>query len=54
MLGAAAMRRSETTHATDDDSQQCMYTDANLLMSSMPIPLQSINQVIKEEEAAAE
>ena len=38
LLGAGAMRRSETT----EDSQQCTYMDANLIMSSLPMPMQSI------------
>lgn len=44
------MRRSETT----EDSQQCMYNDSNIIMSSLPMPMESIKQVIAEEEAAEE
>lgn len=50
LLGAGAMRRSEMT----EDSQQCTYMDGNLIMSSLPMPMHSIKQVIAEEEAAAE
>ena len=50
LLGMAAMRRSETT----EDSQQCMYNDGALIMSSLPMPMHSIKQVIAEEEAAEE
>ena len=50
LLGLAAMRRSETT----EDSQQCMYNDSNVIMSSLPMPMESIKQVIAEEEAAEE
>lgn len=38
LLGLAAMRRSETT----EDSQQCKYNDSALIMSSLPMPMQSI------------
>lgn len=44
------MRRSETT----EDSQQCMYRDGTLIMSSLPMPMHSIKQIIREEEAAEE
>ena len=50
LLGLAAMRRSETT----EDSAQCMYNDGALIMSSLPMPMHSIKQVIAEEEAAEE
>ena len=50
LLGIATMRRSETT----EDSQQCMYNDGALIMSSLPMPMHSIKQVIAEEEAAEE
>lgn len=50
MLAAGAVRRSETT----EDSQQCKYLDGTMIMSSLPMPMQSINQIIAEEEAAAE
>jgi len=50
LLGLAAMRRSETT----EDSQQCMYNDSNVIMSSLPMPMESIKQVIAEEAAAEE
>ena len=35
LLGVGAMRRSETT----EDSQQCMYNDGTLIMSSLPMPM---------------
>lgn len=38
LTGAGAMRRSETT----EDSQQCTYMDANMIMSSLPMPMHSI------------
>ena len=50
MLGLAAMRRSETT----EDSQQCLYNDGAMMMSSLPMPMQSIRQVIAEEEPGDE
>ena len=50
LLGLAAQRRSETT----EDSQQCLYKDAAMLMSSLPIPMHSIRQVIAEEEPGEE
>lgn len=50
LLGAAGMRRSETT----EDSQQCKYHDGTLIMSSLPMLMHSIKQVIAEEEAAEE
>ena len=44
------MRRSETT----EDSQQCLYNDGAMMMSSLPMPMQSIRQVIAEEEPGDE
>lgn len=50
LLGITTMRRSETT----EDSQQCKYVNGSIMMSSLPMPMHSIKQVIAEEEAAEE